>query len=473
VLQAFESAGFEMQLLKNWGRGTFRGRVKPGPPEFLSIETGEGYYYDVIARPLLGPDRIGLDTEPRQFLSAVLASEEYYQRHGGNDMAWLTSLYHHLLSRAPRPREQQVALERLRRGQARQRRLVLSHLATQPEYQTRLIADCFRRFLGRAALPTEIHVWRESLVQGITPRQAILLFLGSDEYFAQQGSSFPRWLERVQTEILGNKDEAAFPDILGSLQQDRLTRNDVVAGLLARAEGRRYLRRILGRPAFGIERRSVRRLLASLSLEKYYRETGGTSAAWLTVVHHRLLGRAPLPEEENHALDRLRHGAAARRQPIAARLIRSAGYRAQLVAGYFTHYLGRTCKLADVRAWLTIMKRGATEEETLASFLGSEEYFDKHGRDLGRWLEHVHRELLARSLSPEARNKLDALERGTLRRDQVVLGILTSYEYRQRTIERYYHVYLGRSPTAAETRSWAEALRGSPCSATKEQALVA
>jgi tRNA (mo5U34)-methyltransferase len=56
VVQAFESAGFEMQLLKNWGRATLRGRVRPGIPEFLSICSLEGYIYDIVVHPLFGGD---------------------------------------------------------------------------------------------------------------------------------------------------------------------------------------------------------------------------------------------------------------------------------------------------------------------------------------------------------------------------------------------------------------------------------
>lgn len=54
VLEGFESAGFEMTLLKNWGRGTFHGRVKPGLPEFLGMGCTEADHYDCVIRPLFG-----------------------------------------------------------------------------------------------------------------------------------------------------------------------------------------------------------------------------------------------------------------------------------------------------------------------------------------------------------------------------------------------------------------------------------
>ncbi len=57
VLEAFESAGFEMTLLKNWGRGTFHGRVRPGLPEFLTLYCTEADHYDWVIRPLFGEDK--------------------------------------------------------------------------------------------------------------------------------------------------------------------------------------------------------------------------------------------------------------------------------------------------------------------------------------------------------------------------------------------------------------------------------
>jgi tRNA (mo5U34)-methyltransferase len=53
VVAALESAGFAAEPPRLWGvRGVFRANVKPGPPEFLALRSGEGVYYDVVARDL-------------------------------------------------------------------------------------------------------------------------------------------------------------------------------------------------------------------------------------------------------------------------------------------------------------------------------------------------------------------------------------------------------------------------------------
>lgn len=57
VAQALESAGFAVQHASHWlpGRAVFRGSVRIGLPEFLSIRAGEGAYYDSLLQPLFGP----------------------------------------------------------------------------------------------------------------------------------------------------------------------------------------------------------------------------------------------------------------------------------------------------------------------------------------------------------------------------------------------------------------------------------
>src|SRR5205814_8525873 len=88
VVQAFESAGFAMQTLKHCGRSTFHGRVKAGPPEFLTIGTTEGIYYDTVSNPRFGPgDELGMTAAhswsfSERFQIAILCSPEYYRKHG-------------------------------------------------------------------------------------------------------------------------------------------------------------------------------------------------------------------------------------------------------------------------------------------------------------------------------------------------------------------------------------------------------
>src|SRR5262249_29201835 len=55
VKQALESAGFTVEHAKlNGPRAHFKTKVAAGMPEFLAINSGEGVYYDVLTKHLLG-----------------------------------------------------------------------------------------------------------------------------------------------------------------------------------------------------------------------------------------------------------------------------------------------------------------------------------------------------------------------------------------------------------------------------------
>jgi tRNA (mo5U34)-methyltransferase len=62
VVQALESAGFAVALAQSAagaGRGVFKAHVKEGVPEFLAIQSGEGFYYDLLVSHLLGKQKPG------------------------------------------------------------------------------------------------------------------------------------------------------------------------------------------------------------------------------------------------------------------------------------------------------------------------------------------------------------------------------------------------------------------------------
>lgn len=53
VAQAFQSAGFDIELLTCAGRGTFRASVRPNLPDFLTQATLENLFYRELMSPLL------------------------------------------------------------------------------------------------------------------------------------------------------------------------------------------------------------------------------------------------------------------------------------------------------------------------------------------------------------------------------------------------------------------------------------
>src|SRR5205814_1963227 len=159
VHQAFESAGFEMRILKRYGRATLRGRVRAGVPEFLGIDSGEGVYYETLVRHLLGGDRLYVGSPSERSLMVGLASEEYFQHHARSSPAWLASLYPRILGRPAAAAEMNAHLRPQLVGDPAHRQVVVHSLLASPEYHGRLIEGSFLRFLGRAPKALEKETW--------------------------------------------------------------------------------------------------------------------------------------------------------------------------------------------------------------------------------------------------------------------------------------------------------------------------
>jgi hypothetical protein len=445
VLQAFESAGFQMKLLKNFGRGSFQGRVKKDVPEFLTIGSTEGGHYDSITSHLLGEKRLGLLSVNQNHLTSVLASEDFYDRCGEDDAIWLGRLSEHLLGRSPEAMELEVATRALREDYAGQREFLVSSLLLSMGPGAPLIAWYYRRLLGRAGTETEIQKWVHVLRQ--TSEEDVLAgFLGSDEYFVRNGRSNARWLEEVYRELLGSQvPEGAFLD---GLNNGRITRNEIVLKLATDTtycqRANRLAAEILGP--------------AALASEEYYR-TCGSPAEWVASIYTDVRGRSPEPSELEHALARLHEGYAAQRQVVVSGLIASPEYRRRQVARCYRDHLGRAGNSSEIRHWCELLDHCASEEEVLASFLSSEEYFSRHGKNTERWLDQVYKELLGRKADAFSKNGLSALEKNSARRHELLLTLVSSPEYQTRWVKHLYTTHLGRPATAREIASWTHVLR--------------
>ena len=283
VLQAFESAGFEIQLLKNFGRGTFQGRVTSDVPEFLTSGSTEGGHYDSITSHLLGKKKLGLQSFTQNQLTSVLASEEFHGRSGGDDGVWIRQIYEVLFGRDPEPGELDFATRSLGEAYAGHREFLVSCLYLSMGPGAPLIAYFYRHLLGRAGTEKEIQKWVEVLSQ--TSEEHVLAgFLCSEEYFVRHGRRNDRWLEEATAEILGRP--GADDTILEALNKGDITRNEIILRIAAHSN---YCPYANNRAAQMVGP-------AALAAEDYYRD-GGSPAQWIANLYTKVRGRSPEPAE--------------------------------------------------------------------------------------------------------------------------------------------------------------------------------
>jgi tRNA (mo5U34)-methyltransferase len=250
VVQAFESAGFETRLLKNWGRATFHGKLKKGPPEFLTIGTTEGVHYETVASHLLGKEELGEApgavavsgrSFSEQFLGAILTSSEYYQENGNNDQAWVNSLYACLLDEAAAPSATDLPPRKLFDDDHAYREAVVDHILSSTEYRRRLVAGYYTKYLDRGASRSEIGYWLRLLNRGATPEFIQAEFLASEEYFARHRNKDHLWLDQVCIQLLENPGILDKEAYLEALEAKTATRADVALAILESLEYRQRL----------------------------------------------------------------------------------------------------------------------------------------------------------------------------------------------------------------------------------------
>jgi hypothetical protein len=124
----------------------------------------------------------GLTAQP--LLASLLSSNEYYQKQGGTNAAWLTGLYRDLLGRQPDVAGLAAWNQALQGGKSRDD--VARAFVYSGEADTQLVQAAYRNILGRTADASGLANWSSALSQGLTVEQLAQTLAASQEYFNQQ-----------------------------------------------------------------------------------------------------------------------------------------------------------------------------------------------------------------------------------------------------------------------------------------------
>jgi len=147
---------------------------------------------------------------------------------------------------------------------------------------------------------------------------------------------------------------------------------------------------------------------------------------------------------------------------VANSIIRSDEAYRRLVDTLYLHYLNRPADAAGETSWANVLEHGSTEEQVIAGFLGSSEYFGRAtalNSSLSpdaSFVQSLYQQLLGRSGSAQEIagwvNQVPALSRNGL-----ALAILNSQEARTDEVFGFYMHLLNRTspPSAAELSGWA------------------
>jgi len=153
-------------------------------------------------------------------------------------------------------------------------------------------------------------------------------------------------------------------------------------------------------------------------------------------------------------------------QPIAAILDNVANafthsdeYFTNLVTQDYLQLLHRTPSAAEVNSWVGLLKGGLSDEQVLAGFTSSAEFYQQAGGTDQAWLDALYHDVLGRN--PDAAGEaswLQTLASGASR-FSVAFGFATSVEHEAIVVAADYQTYLGRSASASEIAGWVNNLQ--------------
>jgi hypothetical protein len=78
----------------------------------------------------------------------------------------------------------------------------------------------------------------------------------------------------------------------------------------------------------------------------------------------------------------------------------SAEREGQRITADYQTYLGRTPSAAEVDAWTNAFLHGVSNEDVVAGFVGSPEYFAEHYGNAPDWIFNAYQDLLGRQPDP-------------------------------------------------------------------------
>jgi hypothetical protein len=142
---------------------------------------------------------------------------------------------------------------------------------------------------------------------------------------------------------------------------------------------------------------------------------------------------------------------------VGQALAHSFEHLANIVIQDYQQFLSRTPAQSELNAWVSAMQNGTTDEQVLATFIASPEYYQHSGNTDKGWVDALYRDLLGRPADAWGEGIwLQALAGGA-QKTAIADGIATSPEREATVVQNDYQQYLGRPAAASEVAGWVNA----------------
>ncbi|MGH7134936.1 MAG: DUF4214 domain-containing protein, partial [Pirellulales bacterium] len=214
----------------------------------------------------------------------------------------------------------------------------LQVLPTSSEPNANYVTAVYHDVLGRAPDASGLVYWTDLLDQGTAIGSVAMAIAHSGEYYA----NFV--IKPDYSKLLGRAADDAGVSYWTAKMEAGLTDQQLEADLV--------------------------------SSDEFFQSAGGANAAWIDAVYKLVLGRPADASDADYWLKQLSGGATL--LGVAQDIANSQENDAQLIKSDYFHYLGRMADDAGLAYWLTQFAGGETNEDVIAGFTGSAEYYAEH-----------------------------------------------------------------------------------------------
>ncbi|HQU45997.1 MAG: hypothetical protein B7Z73_12310, partial [Planctomycetia bacterium 21-64-5] len=188
--------------------------------------------------------------------------------------------------------------------------------------------------------------------------------------------------------------------------------------------------------------------------------TSGTTPAtgWVPALYENVLGRQPSSTEVTNWNTALANGQVTNSQ-IAQIFLESTERLSPIIDDYYEQYLGRPADSAGLSYWIGVWQANGGPEQVQAGIIGSPEYYATAGKLYpnlspdAAWVTALYNNLLSRDPEPQGLAFWENYIQ-TNSRQSVVLGFVTSAEYRLGLIDGWFEEYLGRAADPQAEQYW-------------------
>ncbi len=179
-----------------------------------------------------------------------------------------------------------------------------------------------------------------------------------------------------------------------------------------------------------------------------------SNAVFVTHLYQDVLGRNPDAGGYTGWVNALDAGSLSRVQ-VADGFLDSTEYRANVLISYYATQLGRNPDAGGFNDHMAQLAAGVSRDEVRAKFFGSEEFFNRYGRNDSAFVAQLYAQILGRTGTVgELSHWLNVLAQNGGDRTAVAHLFLNSAEYHQDQVTLAYAAYLHRGPDAPGFVDW-------------------